>query len=45
MVEIGERYLGEQQRKLVPYNCATNLELIQALEINHQAQKQRKRRS
>lgn len=33
MVEIGERYLGEQQRELVPCNCTTNLELIQALEI------------
>lgn len=33
MVEIGERYLGKQQRELVPCNCTTNLELIQALEI------------
>lgn len=32
-MEIGERYLGKQQRELVPCNCTTNLELIQALEI------------
>lgn len=33
LVEIVERYLGEQQRELVPCNCTTNLELIQTLEI------------